>query len=84
VLHTLRGHTSTIVGLDWSPNRSVLASGGWDGTIRVWDVKSGACLHTFSAPGPYARMNIADVTGISDAQKAALKALGAVDAQFGS
>ncbi|MDQ2995838.1 MAG: hypothetical protein M3R61_02100 [Chloroflexota bacterium] len=78
VLHTLRGHTSTIVGLDWSPTEPILASCGWDGTIRLWDVETGVCLYTLRAPGPYAGMNIANATGISDAQKTALKALGAV------
>jgi WD40 repeat protein len=55
-----------------------VTSSAWDGTIRLWDVATGACLHTLCALGPYDGMNIAGVTGISDAQKAALKALGAV------
>jgi hypothetical protein len=42
-------------------------------------VATGACLHILHAPGPYAGLNIASVTGISDAQKAALKALEAVE-----
>jgi WD40 repeat protein/DNA-binding SARP family transcriptional activator len=79
IIHTLQGHTNTIVGLHWSPTDSILASSGWDGTIRVWDVKTGACLHILRAPGPYAGMNIAGVTGISEAQKASLRALGAVE-----
>ena len=79
VIHMLQGHTSTIVGLHFSPAESILASSGWDGTTRVWDVETGACLYTLRAPGPYAGMNIAGVTGISDAQKASLRALGAVE-----
>jgi WD40 repeat protein/DNA-binding SARP family transcriptional activator len=79
IIHTLQGHTSTIVGLQWSPTEAILASSGWDGTIRVWDVKTGACLHILRAPGPYARMNIAGVTGISDAEKMSLRTLGAVE-----
>ena len=58
---------------------SLLASASQDETIRLWDVHSGVCLQTLRTPGPYAGMNIKSVTGISEAQKAALKALGAVE-----
>jgi hypothetical protein len=74
----LRGHTSTIIGLDWSPTEPILASCGWDGTMRLWSVETGACLCMLHAPGPYEGMNPAGVTGMSDAQKTALKALGAI------
>jgi hypothetical protein len=40
---------------------------------------TGKCLHTLRADGPYAGMNITGAIGISAAQKAALKTLGAVD-----
>ena len=40
---------------------------------------SGECLKTLRADRPYERMNITGATGLSDAQKAALKALGAVE-----
>jgi WD40 repeat protein len=67
-----------IVGVYWSPTDSMLASSGCDRTIRVWDVKTSACLHILRAPDTDAGMNIADVTGISYAQKTALVTLGAV------
>jgi WD40 repeat protein/DNA-binding SARP family transcriptional activator len=79
VLQTLRGHRGAFLSIAFSPTHPLLASSGWDGTIRMWDVETGACLHTLRAPGPYAGMNIAGATGISDAQKASLKALGAVE-----
>ena len=41
--------------------------------------QAGACVNTLSAEKPYADMYIAGVTGISDALKAALVALGAVE-----
>ena len=50
-----------------------------DETVRLWDVATGTCLQILRADGSYQGMNIAGVTGISEAQKAALKTLGAVD-----
>ena len=65
--------------LAFSSDGALLASASLDGTIKVWEVQSGKCLHTLHAPGPYERMDITGVTGITEAQKIALKALGAVD-----
>jgi non-specific serine/threonine protein kinase len=79
VLQMLRGYRGVFLSIAFSPTWPILVSSGWDGMIRIWDVETGACLEALRAPGPYAGMNIAGVTGISEAQKAALKALGAVD-----
>ena len=75
----MSGHTKPIISFDFSPTEPILASAGWDGTIRLWNTETGACLQTLRAPGPYAGMNITGVTGISEAQKVALQALGAVE-----
>jgi WD40 repeat protein len=79
LLATLRGHTDLIECVRFSRDGVWLASGSADETIRLWDVATGECLSTLRADGPYAGMNISGVTGISPAQKAALKALGAVE-----
>jgi WD40 repeat protein/DNA-binding SARP family transcriptional activator len=79
VLQRLRGHRGAIESIAFSPRLPVLASSGWDGMIWIWDIESGACLQILRAPGPYADMNIAGATGISDSQRAALKTLGAVE-----
>jgi hypothetical protein len=50
-----------------------------DTKINVWQLETGACLQTYSHPGPYVGMKITRVDGISPTQKAALKALGAVE-----
>lgn len=65
--------------LAFSPDGRVLLVGCEDGQLRLWDVQTGQCRRVFRAPSPYADMNITNVTGISDAQKGALKALGAVE-----
>lgn len=79
VIHTLHGHNSSVECVCFRPDGRVLASAGMNETIMLWDVATGLCLHTLRAPGPYAGMNITGVTGISPAQKAALRALGAVE-----
>ena len=41
---TLQGHTQEICGLAWSPDGKMLASGGNDNLVNVWDI-NGGCLH---------------------------------------
>jgi WD40 repeat protein len=65
-----------VIGFDASSSR--LASCDSEGVLCVWDVHTGACLHQMRTPGPYAGTNITGAVGISEAQKAALRALGAV------
>jgi WD40 repeat protein len=33
---TLTGHTDTVTSVAFSPNGKTLATGGSDGTVRVW------------------------------------------------
>lgn len=41
VLTTLRGHTDVIIEIKWSPDGQLLASGGLDNTIRIWNPITG-------------------------------------------
>jgi hypothetical protein len=49
-----------------------------DGTVRLWSSESYLNLHTLRAERPYERMDITGLTGVTEAQRAALLALGAV------
>lgn len=43
-VHTLTGHQSLTSGMELRNN--VLVSGNADSTVRVWDIRTGHCLHT--------------------------------------
>ncbi|MBV7328676.1 AAA family ATPase [Chloroflexi bacterium TSY] len=77
--HILRGHTHWVWSVAFSPDSSIVASSSSDETIRLWDVETGKCLRVWHIPGPYDGMNITGATGITKAQQAALKRLGAVE-----
>lgn len=79
VLTQLHGHTGTITCVKFSPDGRLLASSSTDETIRLWDLERGVCQQTLRTPGLYAGMKIAGISGVTEAQKMALKMLGAVD-----
>ena len=39
--HVLRGHTSAVTSVCFSPDGTLLASGGWDSAAIVWNVEDG-------------------------------------------
>jgi WD40 repeat protein/DNA-binding SARP family transcriptional activator len=78
LIRELHGHTATVECVRLCADGR-LASCSVDESIRIWNPDTGECLHTLRAPGPYAGMNIAGVTGITPAQKATLRTLGAVE-----
>ncbi|MFI5960356.1 BTAD domain-containing putative transcriptional regulator [Cryptosporangium sp. NPDC051539] len=76
--HVLAGHGGGVFAVATDPASRVLASGSADGTIRLWNLETGACTTTLRPPGPYRGMLIDGAVGVTDAQRDALRALGAV------
>jgi len=79
LLATLREHTGVVWGMALSQDGLLLASGGDDGMVRLWETGSGACLHTLRSDRRYQRLDITGLTGVTDAQRAALLSLGAIE-----
>ena len=41
--HSIAGHSGAVLSVAWSPrNEFILASGGVDGTVRIWDIRRSA------------------------------------------
>lgn len=78
-LHELRGHTSRVRSVTFSLDGRMLASGSNDEAIKLWDVESGREIKTLRIPRLYEGMDITGATGISEAQRATLISLGAID-----
>jgi WD40 repeat protein len=47
-LQVLRGHTNWVFSIAYSPDERRMASASADGTVRIWDLATGACLHTLT------------------------------------
>lgn len=83
LLQTLSDRIASLPVMDFDATSSRLATCDREGVLCVWNVRTGACLYRLFTPGPYAGMDITGAVGISEAQKAALRALGAVSVDDG-
>ncbi|MEG3989330.1 NB-ARC domain-containing protein [Microcoleus sp. S28C3] len=75
----LQNDSSQIWAIAISLDGKTIASGSADGTIKLWEMETGECVKKMRSPRLYEGMNIIGVTGLTDAQKSTLKALGAVE-----
>lgn len=78
-LRIFQGHRGVVWSVAFSPDGQTLVSGGEDETLRLWQVETGECKKQLRLDRPYEGMNITGAIGLTAAQKAALKALGAVE-----
>jgi WD40 repeat protein/transcriptional regulator with XRE-family HTH domain len=77
-LQVLHEHTSWVTSVSFSSNGQFLLSGSDDRTIKLWDIATGRCMKTLMSDRLYEGMNIQGARGLTNAQKATLKALGAI------
>jgi WD40 repeat protein len=83
----LQGHTRRVCSVQFSPvdvslpsgAGPILVSGSQDETIKLWNPITGDCLKTLRVDRLYEGMNIQGATGLTVAQKASLKTLGAIE-----
>ncbi len=68
-----------VPSLKISPDGRRLASCGDDCVIHVWDLESAELRRTLRRDRPYERLDISGVQGLTDAQRATLRALGAIE-----
>ena len=71
-------HQGTVLSLRKSPDGKLLASCGDDGAIHLWELKSGEHVRTLRRDRPYERLNITGIRGLTQAEIATLRALGAI------
>ena len=72
-------HQGTILSLRKSPDGQRLASCGDDGAIHIWELGSGEHVRTLRHDRPYERLNITGIRGLTQAEMAILRALGAIE-----
>jgi WD40 repeat protein len=60
---------SWVWAVAFSPDVKMLASGSQDGTVKIWEVRTGICLKTLWGHRPYEGIGITGATGLTEVQK---------------
>lgn len=60
VVATLRGHSDRVVALAFSADRSLLASGSWDGNAKLWNLAEGRDIKTLGVRGSVSAVDLSD------------------------
>ena len=79
LLRNREAHDGAIHALRASPDGTKLASCGDDGVIMLWDIANAEHLQTLRRDRPYERLDITGIRGLTEAQKAILHSLGAIE-----
>ena len=65
----LSGHNGPVTGLDWSPDSTRLASGGNDGTTRIWEISATGVHELASLSSRGTRSGVQSVSFSPDGQR---------------
>ena len=79
LLTTFVGHTRGVWGVALSRDGRHVASSSQDGAAILWHVASRSALRTLRLDRRYERVNITDLSGVTEAQRDAMLANGAVE-----
>jgi len=75
----LQQHQHWVWSLTQDLNHGILLSSSQDETIKVWNLETEACVKTLRCPRPYEGTMITGATGLTEAQRVTLQALGAME-----
>src|SRR5262249_36977260 len=68
---TMNGHSDWVYAVAFSPDGNLLASGSWNGEVKVWKVADGSLVKSFNAsPGIVAAVAPKKRTGLWKCQGA--------------
>jgi WD40 repeat protein len=81
---TQAAHQGAVHSLRPGPDGKSLASCGEDSAIMIWNQHTAELLQTLRRDRPYERLNITGIEGLTSAQKAALRTLGAIEEDVAS
>ncbi|KAJ5559855.1 hypothetical protein N7513_002254 [Penicillium frequentans] len=73
LLRTLKPHPSPVVTTTIDQTGTLLATGGADGSIKVWDIRGGFATHTFHDRGVISALCFFEVASSSDEIKSSKK-----------